>query len=97
MTHLDPEDGTGKAVAQAMYDWIDSIGQADNISVIGADSTAVNTGWKQGAIHHMEVFLGHKLMWSICQLHLNELGLRHLTEALDGPTVGLNEKTKYFV
>ena len=90
LTHLDPEDGTGKAVAQAMYDWIDSIGQADNISVIGADSTAVNTGWKQGAIHHMEVFLGHKLMWSICQLHLNELGLRHLIEAMDGPTGSAN-------
>ena len=30
--------------------------------------------------------MGHKLMWSICQLHLNELGLRHLIEALDGPT-----------
>ena len=25
-THLDPEDGTGKAVFQAILDWIDSIG-----------------------------------------------------------------------
>ena len=23
LTHLDPEDGTGKAVAQALFDWID--------------------------------------------------------------------------
>ena len=37
--------------------------------------------------------LGHKVMWSICQLHLNELGLRHLIEDLDGPTASGNTFT----
>ena len=61
--------------------------------VIGGDSTGVNTGWQRGAIHNMEVLLGHKVMWSICQLHINELGLRHLIEDLDGPTSSGNTFT----
>jgi hypothetical protein len=93
LTHLGPEDGTGVTIAQTIYDWIVEIGQEENILVIGGDSTAVNTGWKRGAIHNMEVLLGHKVMWTICQLHLNELGLRHLIEDLDGPTSSGNTFT----
>ena len=93
LTHLDPDDGTGKSIAEKVHNWILSIGQEDNIQVIGGDSTGVNIGWKIGAIHWMEVLLGHKVMWSICQLHLNELGLRHLIVDLDGPTSSGNTFT----
>ena len=93
LTHLVPDNGTGKSIAEAIYNWLLEIGQEGNILVIGGDSTAVNTGWMLGAIHYLEVFLGHKVLWVICQLHINELGWRHLFEDLDGPTSSGNTFT----
>ena len=53
---------------------------------VGGDSTNVNTGWKGGSIHFLEVELGRRVVWIICLLHTNELPLRHLIIELDGPT-----------
>ena len=61
--------------------------------IVCGDSAAVNTGWKSEAISSLEETLGHKVMWSICQLHINELGLRQLIEDLDGPTASGNTLT----
>ena len=38
-------------------------------------------------IRKMELHLGRKLVWLICNLHTNELPLRHLIIDLNGPTV----------
>ena len=48
------------------------------------ETTNVNTGWEGGVIKHVEIKLGKKLVWLICQLHTNELPLRHLITNLDG-------------
>ena len=58
---------------------------------MGGDSTNVNTGWKGGAIHFLELKLNKKLIWLICALHTNELPLRHLMINLDGKTVSDNK------
>ena len=58
----------------------------DNLRAVGADSTAVNTGRKNGAIRLLECKLGRPLHWFICNLHLNELPLRHLCKKYIGPT-----------
>ena len=64
------------------------------MNVVGTDSTAVNTGWRSGAIHSLEVLLKVKDIWEICQLHINKLPLRHLIiEHLDGPTSSKNTFT----
>ena len=60
------------------------------ILAIGGDSTNVNTGWKGGAIHLLEVGLNRRLVWIVCYLHLNELPLRHLIIKLDGKTSSNN-------
>ena len=36
----------------------------------------------------LERELDHRLVWLVCMLHSNELPLRHLMTALDGPTTG---------
>jgi len=41
-----------------------------------------------GITRLLEVRLGKPLQWFVCQLHSNELPLRHLMEHLDGPTSG---------
>ena len=58
----------------------------DEIKAVGADSTATNSGYKNGAIRGLECQLHHPLQWIICSLHLNELPLRHLCRKYIGPT-----------
>ena len=48
----------------------------------------VNTGHKGGIIRGLEELLNRPLQRAICQLHANELPLRHLFQHLDGVTTG---------
>lgn len=41
-----------------------------------------------GIIPRLEKEIGHSLHWFVCQLHANELPLRHLFKHLDGDTTG---------
>ena len=59
----------------------------------GGDSTPVNTGASGRIMHLLEVLLGRRLVRVICELHTNELPLRHIIEQLDGPTSGANSFT----
>jgi hypothetical protein len=60
----------------------------EKIVAIGCDGTNVNTGKKGGVIRLLEEKLGRPFQWLICQLHANELPLRHMLEHLDGATTG---------
>ena len=62
------------------------MGATESCQVLGGDSTNSNTGWRAGAIPHLERLLGHKCQWVICNIHTLELPLRHLIAGLDGPT-----------
>ncbi|GBM60001.1 hypothetical protein AVEN_99940-1 [Araneus ventricosus] len=44
---------------------------------VGCDGTSVNTAVKGGIISNMELILNRPLQWFVCQLHANELPLRH--------------------
>ena len=59
---------------------------AYKLRAIGADSTAVNTGNKNGAICLLDCHLERALFWFKCSLHVNELPLRHLCKKLIGST-----------
>jgi len=73
-------------VAQQMYGILEERDSLDSVNFLGGDSTNPNTGWKGGSHAHLEMMLKRRLFWAICQLHTNELPLRHLIAALDGPT-----------
>jgi hypothetical protein len=60
----------------------------DKLVAIGCDGTNVNTGRTGGVIRLLEDELQRPLQWLICQLHFNELPLRHLLLHLDGVTSG---------
>ncbi|KAG7176844.1 hypothetical protein Hamer_G000031 [Homarus americanus] len=53
--------------------------------MIGGDSANTNMGWSGDTIALLEKMLGRKCHWMICQLHVNELPMRHLIIKLDGP------------
>jgi hypothetical protein len=79
-------DKPAKKIAEGVYILLQQYNLTESCLVLGADSTSINTGWKGGAITHLEKLLGHKCHWAICMLHSNELFLRHLIEGVDGPT-----------
>ena len=48
MTHLTPEGGKGQDIANAILTWLEESSQLEGLKILGADSTAVNTGPKMG-------------------------------------------------
>ena len=91
LTHVTPEEGTGaRGTAQKVVEYLTEVDQLENVTIIGGDSTSSNTGWKEGAIHHIEVAKGEKVLWDICMLHTNELPLRHVMKNLGMETSGAN-------
>ena len=95
LCHFTPAEklpGTSYAnsVAKGLLEFLISRKQENNLKAVGGDSTNVNTGWRGGAIHFLEIGINRRLMWLICMLHLNELPLRHLIIKLDGPTSSNN-------
>ena len=94
--HFTPDTPTkdmphAKVLATNIYEWLKVRGFDKTIQAIGGDSTSVNTGWKGGAMAHLEKLLGRKLVWLVCDLHTNELPLRHLITELDGKTLSNNK------
>ena len=91
LTHFVPEEPIhpekpALKVAQALHGILEENGSVDALQVLQGDSTNSNTGWRGGTHAHLEKLLDRKLFWAICNLHTNELPLRHLIEIIDGPT-----------
>ena len=87
--HVTPASGTAEDVKQSLMNFLhERYESLDKFVAIGCDGTNVNTGRKGGIIALMEQELQKPLQWLICQLHANELPLRHLLIHLDGATSG---------
>ena len=72
-----------------MYHFLkDKYTNLDKLVAVGCDGTNVNTGRTGGIIRLIEEELQRPLQWLVCQLHANELPLRHLLKYLDGSTSG---------
>jgi hypothetical protein len=72
--------------AEALFEILQDLGATESCIVLGGDSTNSNTGWKGGAMAHLEKLLGHKCQWVVCNIHTLELLLSHLISSIDGPT-----------
>ena len=72
--------------AEALFEILQDLGATESCIVLGGDSTNSNTGWKGGAMAHLEKLLGHKCQWVVCNIHTLELLLKHLISSIDGPT-----------
>ena len=92
--HFSPTSGNAKDIADGLFAFCEEK-QIDvtRIDSIGCDGTNVNVGWKSGILRRLEEKLKRPLHWIICQLHSNELPLRHLLIQLDGKTSGPRQFT----
>lgn len=69
------ESGTGKAVADAVFNSLRCWGLHENISAKCYDTTNVNSGERNGAAVLLERMLGRKLLDFPCRHHIFELVL----------------------
>jgi len=89
LTHVTPDSSTARGITDSICKYYDEIGLDMSKTLgIGCDGTATNTGATGGIICLLEKKLGKPLQWLLCQLHANELPLRHIMKHLDGPTTG---------
>lgn len=87
--HFSLSSGSANDIVNGLFDFcIEKDIDVNKIDSIGCDGTNTNVGWKAGVIRKFEERLGKPLQWIICQLHSNELPLRHLLINLDGKTSG---------
>jgi len=87
--HISPCGGSATKIKQSIMNHFTTNNiSVDKLVAIGCDGTNVNTGRNKGIIRLIEEELGKPLQWLVCQLHGNELPLRHLLEHLDGSTTG---------
>jgi len=87
--HVAPASGSAKDIKGSIVNFLEKndFSFADLVAV-GCDGTNVNTGRIGGAIRLLEEPFNKPLQWLVCQLHANELPLRHLLQELDGVTSG---------
>lgn len=92
--HFTPEKDDIKKPAEIVADnivnWLRERNVDQALQAIGGDSTNMNTGWQGGVMQWIERKIGRKLVWIVCDLHTNELPLRHLIQELDGKTLSNN-------
>lgn len=87
--HIAPTSSSALGISQMMFQFMENMDMdIQQLVAIGCDGTIVNTGYKTGVIRRFEDAIGKPLHWFICQLHANELPLRHLIQHLDGGTSG---------
>ena len=83
---LSPKSGTGRHIADSIYQVLKGTEIEQTLNIIGTDGTASMTGSKKGYIASLESLLQRPLQWVICLLHCNELPLRHVFTYWDGST-----------
>ena len=91
VAHFTPQSGKALDLLNELYSTHLQFG--GRVKVLGCDGTAVNTGTAGGVCRLFELVTGAPVHWFVCQLHGNELGLRHVLLTLDGTTAGLRSFT----
>ena len=86
ISHFTPQSGRAIDMFHELYSLSMMFG--DQVKVIGCDGTAVNMGVNGGVCRLFELSRNQPIHWFICQLHGNELNLRHLLQHFDGTTTG---------
>lgn len=89
--HVSPATSSAENIFRSIIDFCESSSKTLNsVKAIGCDGTITNTGHKSGIIVRLEQHIKAPVHWFVCQLHANELPLRHLIQHLDGDTTGPN-------
>ena len=87
--HVTPESSTALNIKTSIVSFLrEKQINITNITTVGCDGTATNTGSTNGIISLLEKEMGRPLQWIVCLFHGNELPFRHLCRFLSGKTTG---------
>ena len=75
--HLALQIGSANAIANGIFDYM----SADHLELDAMALLLVNAGAEGGAIRLIELELNKSVHWFVCQLHADELPIRHPSEA----------------
>lgn len=78
--------GTGKAMADAVYEVVCDWDIKDRIKAISFDTTAGNTGQKNGACAFVEILLEKNVLHWACRHHIHEIMLEEAFNITMGPS-----------
>ena len=84
--------GTGEMVSRAADEALTQWGCREDVSAMSFDTTAANTGLKNGACVLLEQKLGHRLLWLPCRHHILEVVCGDVFKMLFGATSGPSPK-----
>jgi hypothetical protein len=82
------EHGTGKCQADAIFEILCEYGLKDQVKAMCFDTTATNTGVKQGTCLRLEQLLERSLLYFACRHHVFEILMRGVFEKKIPGTVG---------
>ena len=89
ITHVSPSSGTAPCITDSIYEAMVQFGAHETLEVLGSDTTNTMSG-----VHRfIELRLNRNLFRVFCNLHTNELPLRHLFIQFDGKTSGKDSWT----
>lgn len=82
------ESGSGELTATAVYETVSSWGIADKIKSMSFNTTAVNTGTRNGACVLLEQKMQKDMLWLPCRHHILEIMLEAVVVQGVGPSTG---------
>lgn len=82
------ESGSGELTATAVYDTVLSWGLSDKVKSLCFDTTAVNTGSRNGACVLIEQKFDKEMLWLACRHHVLEIMLETIVVSGLGPSTG---------
>lgn len=82
------ESGSGESTATAVYETVSSWGIVDQIKCMSFDTTAVNTGPRNGACVLLEQKMQRDMLWLPCRHHILEIMLEAVVVQGVGPSTG---------
>lgn len=80
--------GTGEACASAVYGTILEWGLSDKVKCMCFDTTAVNSGLRNGACILLEQKMEKDMLWLACRHHILEIMLEAVVSTALGPSSG---------
>lgn len=87
--HTTPSSGSAEHIKNSIFEFFNTRNiSLNSLLAFGCDGTNVNTGIKGGVLRLIELEVKRPIQWLVCQLHGNELPLRHLFHYFDGKTTG---------
>ena len=82
------QNGKGDTMANCLAETLNEYGLLEKAEAVVFDTTASNTGVRQGCVFLFEKIIQRAVLWLACRHHTSELFIKHANIEVRGPTTG---------